>query len=100
MGGDEDLFNFLGYSFDIAQVGAVRQFLHQLLGIEAALFGCLFEKRIDLDQMGAVQDILGKTEGEKGLDAARTAGDNAQRAGGSDGGAGGISELRGPSGTS
>ncbi len=87
MGGNEYRLNIIRYAFNIVEMSAVSQLLHQLFGVKSFLPGDFLKIRVDLNQLGPVQDILGVAQGKEGLDAAGAAGDHAQGAGGGDGGA-------------
>src|SRR5439155_25424247 len=88
-----DVFGYLATVPHPAVLGDARE---QLGAGEAALRGDPLERGIDLGELGAVEHVAAVRERVERLDAARAAGDDADRAGRRDGGGGRVAQRTVP----
>ncbi|MBT9162880.1 MAG: hypothetical protein DDT27_01445 [Dehalococcoidia bacterium] len=94
--GDENLLHPFRYSLYSPHLALLSQGFHQLIAENPLLFGDLLKEGIYFHQFVSVQYVAEVAQREKGLDAAGAAGDDAERAGGGNGGPSGVPHPRCP----
>ena len=93
MGGYEHSANVFGYLRHILDTAPLGNLIHEVLTVETAFPGHLFEIWIDFQQLVVIHDIAHETQREQRFNAAGTPGQNTQGAGGGNGGGCGIAIL-------
>ena len=94
VGGHEDLLDIFGNALDVAQASLGGHGPHEFVGVETACLGFGLEPGVDFGELVVVHDIAHEAQREQGFDAAGAVGDDAQGAGGRDGGQGGVAHGR------